>query len=298
MRAAALAVLAGALVAACTGIRSAPPESSMERIEGRVLADPIPADARVEIHRRDDYGLATPLVGFDVRPDGLGHFRTQPLPIGRYLVVLRSREVPPAVSNVRLPQKGPLVLRAPLPSGGSTIVLTSPASRTESLRCRLAAPAPRSGVLDLREVVLAPGQDVMLHGVEPGLWKLDVTNSAATTELAVAPGDAPQRFLVDPPLPAPTDSGVEGTVLARDGVGARGVVVSAWSMSTDGVTLETWGRQSEVGPDGRFQVRGLRPGRGMVRVELRGASHRLLPAPEMIEIPPSGKVERAFRVDP
>jgi hypothetical protein len=202
------------------------------------------------------------------------------------------------VAHVGVPPTGEALLLSAPPIGGARIVLSAPAAGPASLRCRLAASEPRGGVLDLREVVLAPGDEVEVRGLSPGTWKLDVVNSAATTELTVAPGEAPQRFLVDPPLVLTSGGVIGGTVLAGDGSPARGVVVSGWSMSPDGVQLETWGRQSEVGADGRFQLLGLRPGLGIVRVELRGAAHRVLPEPEMIEIPPSGRLERAFRVDP
>jgi len=148
------------------------------------------------------------------------------------------------------------------------------------------------GALDSR------GEDVKIQCLVPGTRKVGVTNSAATTELAAAAGEAPQRFLDDPPPPTAAGGAIEGTVRARDGSPARGVVVSGGSMSPDRVNLETRGRQPEVGTDGRFLVLGLRPGPGRVRVELRGAAHRALPEPEMIEIPPSGRLVRAFRVDP
>lgn len=298
-----LAALAGALAGTpgCAGTGDA--DRSLSRLEGRIIADPLPSDARVEVHRSDDSGLLAPLVGFDVRPDRTGAFRTQPLPEGRYVLVLRSREVPPAFARSRVPQAEPVRLRPGLPTAGATIVLTAPPGRSESLRCRLAAPDLHGGVLDVgvldvREVVLVPGQDVRLHGLRPGVWKLDVTNFAATTELAVAGGDAPQRFLVDPPMPDPANVGIRGTVIRTDGTPARGVVVSGWSMSDDDRNLVAWGRYSEVGPDGGYRVFGLSPGRGMVRVELRAATARILPPAEMIEIPPSGDLERGFTIEP
>jgi hypothetical protein len=291
----AAAALFGAL-AACATPPDAPP--GLARARGRILADPLPADARIEVLRRDDLGLASPLVGFDVVPDRLGHFRTQPLAPGRYVLVLRSRDVPPAFANVRLPASDDVVLRPELPSGGVSIVLFTPAAREGPLRCRLVAPTPHGGVLDVRELVLIPGQDVAISGIAPGTWRIDATNSAATAELVVRPGATPQRFVIDPPLPAPGTGGVEGTVTRRDGSAPRAVLVSAWPRADDGRSLVPWGRYGQVGREGKFEVLGLPAGAAMIRVEQRAAAHRLVPPPEMIEIPPSGRVERAFVVDP
>lgn len=291
----AAAALGAALPAA--GCASADVEPASGRITGRLRADPVPADATAEVYRDEGDGPATPVAGTAVRLDELGRFTTGSLRPGRYLVVVRTREAPPATASAVVPSRIDVDLRLAAPGAGSTVTVESPATAPGVRTLRLVPAVPSGAVPDRRDVVLLPGQQVRVAGLAPGLWHVDVLPEGATADFQVPKGEAVLRFVIDPPDAPARGVAVEGTVTRTDGGPAFGAAVTARATAADGVTVEPWGRVALVDRDGHFRVDRLPEGTAYVRVESRDAVFRFLSAPELVPISPPAATGRNFVIE-
>lgn len=305
-RAAWLAGLAAALlvVASLPGCSLLRPggtgPSSAGRISGRLVADRVPPDAVVEVYR-DDHGRSVPVPGVTARPDELGKFETPSLPPGRYVLVLRTREAPPALASATVPGRAEIELRPVSPGGGATVTFVRPDAANPPLVCRLTPVRTAPPVPDRREAVLGAGGEVRLSGLVPGLWHVEVSPPGVTADFLVPSDDTVPRFLVDPGAfpPAASDGGwIEGQVLHDDGRPAAGTVVTVRACANDGLTIEPWGRVAIVGADGSYRMDRVRPGVVYVRVEARGVHHPVLPQPVLAAISPSRGTIQGFVVRP
>lgn len=290
-----LPVVVAALLAACAVFRGTPGPA---RITGRVFADRLPADSRIEVYRNDGEGPAVPVVGNVARPDDTGRFATAPVTPGRYVLVLRTREAPPSTATAVVPDRTEVEIRLASPGGGSTVVLESPASAPSARTVRILPDETRGELPDRREVVLLPGQEARIAGLAPGLWHFDVLPDGATADFVVPSGEAVHRFVIDPPEFPATGGVLEGAVQAPRDRSAFGTAVTARVCGADGFDIRPWGRLALVERDGRFRLDRLPTGPAFVRVERREATFTWLPTPELIVISPSEPVWRGYRVEP
>ena len=288
-----------ALVAAlaCGACASDPGTAGPGRLSGRIVTDRLPPDAQVEAYRVSG-GVAAPLAGTSTRPDSTGRFRLPPLVPGRYVVVLRTRENPPSTQEAEIPGREEVEMRIAPPAPGSSVTLVSPSSAAGSRTCRLSPARPRGLVPDRREVVIAPGQEIRLDGLAPGLWHMDVLPDGATADFEVAKGDAVAKFVIDPPAQPASGTFLEGTVRRQNGAPAYGAAVTVRTTDASGMKVEPWGRVALVDDTGRWQVSRLLTGTTYVRVESRDAALTSVPVPELIVISPSGGVLSEYVVQP
>lgn len=291
-----VAIVVCGAAAGCAGVGRG--TDGPARIRGRVLADRIPADARIEVYRADGEGPAVLVPGVEARPDELGRFETGSLPPGRYVVALRTRDAQASTGTADVPTRTDVEMRLASPGQGATIVLESPRGAESVRRVRVTPDAPARSVADRREVSIHPGGEARISGLEPGVWHLDVFPDGATADFVVPPGEAVQRWIVDPPAAPGLGGRLEGVVLRLRGEPAEGAVVTVRVSDSDGTTISPWGRIGVVGRDGRYEVTRLAPGTAYVRVESRDASFLRLPPSELIRISPSGASERGFTVEP
>jgi hypothetical protein len=248
-------------------------------------------DAAVQVYRVDGEGLATPDPFETVKPDALGRFTTRVLSPGRYRIVYRSFEAPPSVGSANVPLDTNVVLRPVVESG---LVQLRARSSGEAATCRLTECKPKDGVPDVREFTCDARSSTILRGLRRGLWTLDIPTSGATTEIDVTGGDELRELLVDPPAPT-TGASISGVVLRIEGTPAPWMVVTVRPLAA---SATRWGRYATTGLDGAYRIVGIPPGRSLVRVECRESPVRILPAPQTIEIPPSGVVQLGWVVEP
>ncbi len=281
-----------AALAACrsTEIAGPAPAAVHGKIQG---AQTFGEGASVQVYRIDDAGLPTPDPFETVRPDRLGRFTTRVLSPGRYRLVYRSADAPPAIASANVPLDTQVVLR-PLVEAG--LVQVRAKSSGDSYRCRLTEMKPPDGVPDLREFSCSARDAVLLRGLRRGRWALDLPDLGATTEVEVSGGGDLSELVVDPP-PMVVGASMTGEVRRADGAGAPWMVVSARPLGTSGVSAQRWGRFATTDVSGLYRIVGIPPGPTLVRVECREAPARILPAAQVVDIPPTGLVHLGFVVE-
>ncbi len=266
-------------------------------VQGRIagVEGPPPA-ARVQIYRLDADGRPTPDLFETVTPGADGRFTTEPLSPGRYRFVYRRPSGPPSITTVRVPTDEPVVMRPLAETGLVELQVTTP-SVAGTLRCRLTEARPKDGIPDVREFTCAAGANASVRGVRPGRWWLDLPELGATTEVDVESGLGLRALAIDPP---PGDSGgtASGVVRQIDGAAGAWLVVSARPLDSSGESAIRWGRYAITDRSGRYRIVGIPPGTALLRIECRESPARILPAAQIVIIPPSGTVELGFVVEP
>jgi hypothetical protein len=266
-------------------------------IHGRIagVEGPPPA-ARVQIYRLDEGGRPTPDPFESVLPDADGRFTTGALSPGRYRIVYRRPGGPPSITTIRVPTTEPVVLRPLVEEGLVALSVRTPA-QGQQLRCRLTEARPEDGIPDIREFTCAGDSIVPVVGVRPGRWWLDLPDLGATTEVVVERGVAVRDLTIDVP-PAESGGVATGVVRQIDGAAGAWLVVSARPLDESGETAIRWGRYAITDRSGRYRIVGIPPGPTLLRIECRESPARILPAAQIVVIPPSGTVEMGFVVEP
>lgn len=266
-------------------------------IHGRIAGvEGPPPGARVQIYRLDADGRPTPDPFATVDPLRDGRFETGVLSPGRYRFVYRRPAGPPSVVTVRVPTNEPVVIR-PLAEAGLVELQVTTTARGQSLRCRLTEARPVDDVPDIREFTFASDGIASVPSVRPGRWWLDLPDLGATTEVEVQGGLGLVALSVDAP---PADAGGVATGVVRqiDGAAGAWLVVSARPLTESGESAARWGRYAITDRSGRYRIVGIPPGPALLRVECRESPARILPAAQVVTIPPSGTVEMGFVVEP
>lgn len=270
--------------------------SSPGRLNGRVEGSQRPPKgAYVQVFRIDADGIAVPDPFERVTPDALGRFATDVLSPGRYRLVYRQPDAPPAALTVRVPNKELAVLRPPVTVDG--VALTVKSNEREPVRCVLTEIGPKDGLADVREFECVSRLPATVRGLRPGRYYLDLPSRGLTTEVDV-PAGVPQRDLVLDPPPDAGVGGVSGRVRRTGGDGAGWLVVAARPISEGDGEAGRWGRYVTTDRTGAFALAGVPEGRTLVRVESRQWPAGVLPAPRAVAIPPSGMIELGFEVGP
>jgi hypothetical protein len=285
------------VVAALAACRSVPPmDDASTAIRGQIVgAESIPREAAVQVYRIDAAGLPSPEPFESVHPDRLGRFKTRALLPGRYRLAYRSGDAPPSLASARVPGETPIVMR-PLVLPG-LVGLRVAAASSEPTLCRLTEAKALDGVPDVREFRCSSRETTFVRGMRPGLWRVDLPELGATTEIDLPVGDAFRELVVDPP-PIAAGATLVGEVRRIDGAPSPWVVVSARSLAGPGVAAARWGRYAVTDRAGHYRVIGIPPGEALVRVECREAPIRILPSPQAVAIPPTGTVQLGFVAEP
>ena len=290
-----LVVVAVAALAAC---RTAPriddpsPGIVRGRIEGVQNLDPA---ARVQVYGVDGEGLVTRDPFETVTPDRLGRFATRVLSPGRYRLVYRNPDAPPSVTSVRVPIDTEAVLR-PVVEAGLTELRATTATDEERV-CRLTSEKPRDGIVDVREFRCSSKAPAVIRGLRSGRWRLDLPELGATTEIELPFATGQREMVIDPPAVA-AGATLSGEVRRLDAAGGAWLVVAVRPLDGLGETAGRWGRYAVTDLKGQYRVVGIAPGTSLVRVECREVPVRILPAPHVVGIPPSGVLELSFIVEP
>ncbi len=285
-------------LAACTAPRSVASEQAPGTIAGRLEgASSLSPGSRVEVYCEGPGSTAVPLPFADAKLDTLGRFRTGPLPPGRYVLVWRGDEAPPSITATRVPAPGPAEMQPIVASGLVQLRIDLPAAAREPVRCRLTEAAPPERVPDRRDVLVEPRSPRFVRGLRPGRWRIDLPTVGASTEIDLPAGVSQRQVSLDFPPIAP-GAELDGRVTLLDGSPCGPVAVTARRVSEPGSGGEAWARFAMTDAEGRYRILGLPPGPCMVRVEDREVLYQILPAGRIVEIPPSGKVDLGFVVEP
>lgn len=266
-------------------------------LHGRIAGtEPPPAGARVQVYRLDPDGRPTPDPFATVTPGADGRFATGALSPGRYRVVYRRPGGPPSISTVRVPTSEALSIRPVAETGLVELRVTAPPG-AGTVRCRLTEARPKDGVPDVREFSCSAGAEASVAGVRPGRWWLDLPDLGATTEVEVASGLGLAALSVDVPF-AETGGVATGVVRQADGAAGAWLVIAARPLDSTADAASRWGRYAITDRAGRYRIVGIPPGPALLRVECRESPARILPAPQIVTIPPSGTIEMGFVVEP
>jgi hypothetical protein len=291
-------VVAAALALPCCRTRPAVSDPATGAVSGTIEgAQSFPGDARVQVYRIDESGIPVPDPFESVRVDRLGKFTTRVLTPGRYRLVYRSLEAPPSTAAAKVPPDFRVTLRPLVAAGLAQLRVTAARPDAEPARCRLTEAEPGGDLPDVREFRCAPGAPVLLRGLRPGRWYLDLPDVGATTEIVLPRRDPLRELELDPPAIAATAS-LTGQVLRISGTGAPWAVVSARPLTASGEAGAAWGRYAVTDRAGMFRIVGIPPGPALVRVECREVRYVLLPAAQVVAIPPSERASIGFVVEP
>lgn len=285
------------LVLAAAACRSSEvPQPGPGILRGRVEGGAAPDGATVQIYRLGHDGRPEPDPFETAAPDAKGAWTTKPLSPGRYRVVLRAPDRPPAATTVRVPTPELAILRR-VDGFGLVEHAFRAAPGCGPLRCRLTEVRPHHETPDVRTFTCGPDRALVVRGLRPGPWRLDLPELGLTTEVVVVPGAGLPELTVDPPEPAPGGS-LTGEVRSLDGSGAAWLAVVARPLPDPEGPGARWGRYGLTDRRGRYRIVGIPPGAALVRVECREVPVRILPAPHVVPIPPSGTLELGFVVEP
>jgi len=275
-------------------------------VRGSVRGLEYPQHARIAIYRVSPFGVVERLHGADVTADADGRFETEPLNPDQYLFAMRAPGHPVSIVRVPVPPAPPTTLVARPPLGLAKLELTRGAETRGPLSLLLSRVDAGVPVVDRRPVSIAAATS-LVEGLTPGRWTLDVLGTGATTEIDVPAGARRLVLTLDAPI---TPNGVEmkGRVLRSDGEPALGLAVTVRPLTVRPLTVRplseggsmagAWGRYALTNSDGGYHLVGIPPGPALLRVESRDAVFRRLPRAEVVTIPPSGRVDHSFVVDP
>ncbi len=265
-------------------------------VSGTVTGLKRPQHARIAIYRVSLDGVVERMHGADANADDEGRFESEPLNPASYIFALRAPGRPVSIVRVPVPPALPitLVARPPLGPARLMVSLADPSSGPRNLLLsRVEEGVP---VVDRRAITVADPISIV-EGLSVGRWRLDVLGTGATTEIEIPAGA--RRLTLDLVVP---EIGVgpemKGNVIRADGGSAQGLAVTVRPLAADGTIAQAWGRYALTDSDGGYHLIGLPPGRALIRLESRDAVFRRLPSPEIVVIPPSGRMDRSFVVYP
>jgi hypothetical protein len=288
-------------VLAVAGCATAPLVDDPTRIRGRIDGTVgIPKEALVEVYRVGMKGAVQVEPLEYVRPDRLGRFHSRVLAPGQYVTVYRPPDLPPSIAHARVPSHDTVALRPAVTAGLVQLRITPGPGITAVTRCRLTQADPPEAVPDRRVFALAPLGiigPVYVRGLQPGRWRLDLIDTAQTTEIVLPATDEVRELAVDPP-PLSPGAFLTGEVRLTDAGPATGLVVTVRGLGGTEWIADAWGRYCVVPPSGHYEIHGIPPGRSLVRVESRETVYRGLPSPQQVSISPSGRLELGFIVRP
>jgi len=267
-------------------------------VRGTIRGLEHPETARIAIYRVTPFGVVERLPGADADVDADGRFESEMLNPDLYIFALRAPGHPVSIVRVPIPPAPPvtLVARKALGLGPASLEIRRAPGSEGPLRLLLSRVEEGVPVVDRRPVTVTDSVS-LIDGLTPGRWSVDVLGTGATTEIEI-PKTAKLLTLT---LRAPQlNAGAEmkGRVLRNDGEPASGLAVTVRMLAPDGSATESWGRYALTNSDGGYHLIGLPAGRALLRVESRDAVYWRLPGAEVVTIPPSGRLDRSFVVDP